>query len=87
VRLLGKLRTVHPQLPLAIGAYNAGSGAIGRWVGGGLSDDLDLFVELVPYDETRNYIKRVLSTQATYAYLYEPASLDELLRLPPRLTR
>ncbi len=87
VRLLSKLRSAHTVLPLAIGAYNAGSGAIGKWTNGALSDDLDLFVELVPYDETRNYIKRVLSTEATYAYLYDPGALDELLRLPPRLTR
>ena len=35
-----------------------------RWVTAKTSDELDLFVELVPYDETRNYIKRVLSSVA-----------------------
>ena len=51
------------------------------------TDELDLFVELVPYDETRNYIKRVLSSQAAYAYLYDPTALKEPLGLPLRLGR
>jgi soluble lytic murein transglycosylase len=63
-RLLSKLRVTHGHPALAIGAYNAGGGAVERWVTAKTSDELDLFVELVPYDETRNYIKRVLSSQA-----------------------
>jgi soluble lytic murein transglycosylase len=86
-RLLSKLRVTHGHPALAIGAYNAGGGAVERWVTAKNSDDLDLFVELVPYDETRNYIKRVLSSQAAYAYLYDPTALKEPLGLPLRLGR
>lgn len=86
-RLLAKLRTTHRHPALAIGAYNGGGGAVERWVSARATDELDLFVELVPYDETRNYIKRVLSSQAAYAYLYDPASLNEPLGLPLRLGR
>lgn len=86
-RLLAKLRTTHGHPALAIGAYNGGGGAIERWVAARTSDELDLFVELVPYDETRNYIKRVLSSQGAYAYLYDPSALKEPLGLPLRLGR
>jgi soluble lytic murein transglycosylase len=86
-RLLSKLRVTHGHPALAIGAYNAGGGAVERWVSSHQSDDLDLFVELIPYDETRNYVKRVLSSQATYAYLYDPSALKEPLGLPLRLGR
>jgi soluble lytic murein transglycosylase len=86
-RLLAKLRTTHGHPALAIGAYNGGGGAIERWVSARTTDELDLFVELVPYDETRNYIKRVLSSQAAYAYLYDPTALKEPLGLPLRLGR
>lgn len=86
-RLLGKLRTTHGHPALAIGAYNGGSGAMERWVTGRSSDDVDLFVELVPWDETRNYVKRVLSSQAAYAYLYDASTLGEPLGLPLRLAR
>ncbi len=85
-RLLAKLRTTHRHPALAIGAYNAGGGAVERWVLASPSDELDLFVERVPYDETRNYIKRVLSSQAAYAYLYTPRNeRSEPFRLSLRL--
>jgi len=86
-RLLAKLRTTHGHPALAIGAYNGGGGAVERWVTARTSDELDLFIELVPYDETRNYIKRVLSSQGAYAYLYDPSALKEPLGLPLRLGR
>ena len=86
-RLLTKLRATHGHPALAIGAYNGGGGAVERWVAARTTDEIDLFVELVPYDETRNYIKRVLSSQAAYAYLYDPTALKEPLGLPLRLGR
>ena len=46
------------------------------------ADDLDLFVDRIPYDETRAYVKRVVSSAAAYAYLYSPDALDELLMFP-----
>jgi soluble lytic murein transglycosylase len=87
VRLLAKLRASHGHPALAVGAYNGGSGAVERWLSARPSDDLDMFVELIPYDETRNYVKRVLSSQAAYAYLYDPSALAEPLGLPLRLRR
>jgi soluble lytic murein transglycosylase len=86
-KLLASLRTQHRHSALAIGAYNGGSGAVGRWMNGRTSDELDLFVENVPWEETRNYIKRVLSSVAAYGYLYEKKSFDETLGLPLRLGR
>jgi soluble lytic murein transglycosylase len=86
-RLLSKLRATHGHPALAIGAYNGGGGAVERWVAARTTDELDLFVEQIPYDETRNYIKRVLSSQAAYAYLYDPTALKEPLGLPLRLGR
>jgi|GEM_PF-3385822 len=56
--------------PLAIGSYNAGPGAMNKWLRQRGDHDLDAFVETVPYDETRNYIKRVVGTWQTYHALY-----------------
>jgi soluble lytic murein transglycosylase len=84
-RLLATLRASFPANPsLAIAAYNGGSGAVRRWLGERGGDDFDLFVERIPYDETRNYLKRVLSSEAAYAYLYGPQGLGDLLALPER---
>jgi soluble lytic murein transglycosylase len=84
-KFLAALRTQHGHNALAIGAYNGGSGSIGRWMNNRTSDELDLFVESVPFDETRNYIKRVLSSVAAYGYLYDRKTFDEVLGLPLRL--
>jgi soluble lytic murein transglycosylase len=84
-RYLGSLRTSFASNPaLAIAAYNGGSAAVHRWLGEHGADDFDIFVERIGFDETRAYIKRVLSSQAAYAYLYAPKGLDELLGLPQR---
>jgi len=53
-------------LPLTIASYNAGEGAVDRWARERGAMDLDLFVEKIPYDQTRRYTKRVLSTYFTY---------------------
>lgn len=84
-RFLASLRASFPEdKALAIAAYNGGAGAVRRWLGERGGDDFDLFVERIPYDETRNYLKRVLSSQAAYAYLYAPSALEEVLALPRR---
>jgi soluble lytic murein transglycosylase len=61
-------------VPLAIAGYNAGEGAVDRWVNEHARDmALDEFLESIPYDETRNYTKRVLASYAAYTWLYFPA--------------
>jgi len=81
-RLLGQLRSTFSDNPtLAIAAYNGGGGAVGRWIGARGDEAFDLWVEEIPWDETRGYEKRVLSSEVAYAYLYDPAALDEVLRI------
>jgi soluble lytic murein transglycosylase len=58
------------QIALAAGAYNAGSHAMTRWCDQWGSRPLDEFVELVTYDQAREYIKRVLAVYAHYLWLY-----------------
>jgi soluble lytic murein transglycosylase len=85
-RLLSELRTSFPLHPaFAIAAYNGGSNAVRRWLQQHGADDFDVFVERIPFDETRNYVKKVLSSEAAYAYLYNPAALDEILVMPAHL--
>jgi len=61
--------TFQGSVPLALAAYNAGPQAVSRWLVGGETLPLDLFVALIPYEETRGYVARVLSNVARYAYL------------------
>jgi soluble lytic murein transglycosylase len=85
-RVLGSLRRSFPGYPaFAIAAYNAGPRSVRRWLTERPSDDVDVFVDRIPFDETRAYVKRVIASAAAYAYLYAPDApdtLDELLTLP-----
>ncbi len=67
---------------LAIPGYNAGPGAPVRWVDARPADDFDLWVERIPYRETRRYTKRVLRAMAAYAMLYGKGMASDLMQLP-----
>jgi soluble lytic murein transglycosylase len=58
------------QVVLAVAGYNAGPGRPARWMREQPALDLDLWIELIEYSETRNYVKRVLESQAAYHWLY-----------------
>ncbi len=66
--LLGRFA---PLSPLSIAGYNAGPGAPDRWAGEKPGMDVDLFIERIPYSETRAYVKRVWSSYFAYQLLYE----------------
>jgi soluble lytic murein transglycosylase len=57
------------NVALAAAAYNAGPRAVSRWLEKGEELPLDIWVARIPYDETRNYVMRVIGNQARYAYL------------------
>ena len=59
-------------MPLSIAAYNAGSRRVREWIKRSGRMDLDRFVERIPFDETRNYVRRVMSHYARYRYLIDP---------------
>ena len=82
-RVLGKYTEQFPEDPLlAIAAYNAGPGAAKRWLRDRSGASFDLWVELIPYVETRRYIKRVLGTAAVYAIVYDESEPAAALALP-----
>lgn len=67
---LGKLlKKFDGHLALAAGAYNAGPGAMSRWLQTGQNLPLDVFVARIIYDETRTYVQRVVANWARYRYL------------------
>jgi soluble lytic murein transglycosylase len=52
-----------------IGAYNAGPQVVQKWLAMNLGREPDEFVELIPYQETRQYVKRVLRSYREYVRL------------------
>lgn len=54
---------------LAVASYNAGMGNVMRWRRAAPHRPLDEFVESMPFQETRNYVKRVQMLAASYRRL------------------
>lgn len=54
----------------AIAAYNAGEAAVDRWEKEIITEDIEEFVERIPYLETRQYVKLVMRNHRIYKSLY-----------------
>ncbi len=54
------------RLPLVAAAYNAGTEKVDGWIAERGRLPLDLFVEWIPFDETRGYVRRVIGHAARY---------------------
>ena len=62
--------------------YNAGEGAVAKWRKRFAGLSADEFVESIPYEQTRNYTKRVVQSWGRYRYLYGDG---EVIQLPQRV--
>ncbi len=68
---LGELsRRFDGRLSAAVASYNAGPTAVGRWIAAEGQRDDDEWVEAIPYEQTRGYVKRVLRSLHAYQVLY-----------------
>lgn len=84
-RYLGELNHHYAAGPEVIpAAYNAGQGAVDRWLRERGDGSLDEFVESIPYAETRGYTRRVLQSWGIYAFL-ETGRVEPLGRSLPQL--
>lgn len=54
------------NVALSSAAYNAGPGRVEQWMVNGV-DDMPIWVEKIPFDETRKYVKRIAEYQQVYA--------------------
>jgi soluble lytic murein transglycosylase-like protein len=58
---------------LAVASYNGGPNAVAKWMkqyqAAGIND-LDVYVENIPYDETRDYVRKVFNHYWNYERLY-----------------
>ena len=57
---------------LALAGYNAGPRRARQWWQARRSDDVEVFVEEIPFDETRHYVKRVMLSWEEYRRIYGP---------------
>jgi soluble lytic murein transglycosylase len=68
------------QLDLSLAAYNAGSASVARWLPP-KPMDADIWIENIPYTETRSYVQHILEHIVAFASVRdaEPPRLEALL--------
>ena len=76
VKYLSELQNRFGDLELVLAAYNAGPSAVQRWLNR-RPEDLAAFVDAIPYDETRDYVVKVIS----WMRRFEAAEEQRMVRL------
>ena len=56
---------------LATAAYNAGPAPVARWLSQRAPNDVDLWIETIPYRETREYVARILAFSVIYDWRFD----------------
>jgi soluble lytic murein transglycosylase len=57
---------------LAVASYNAGPGNVAKWLKEYQGSDPDLFIENIPFSETKNYVESVFGNYWNYMRIYNP---------------
>jgi soluble lytic murein transglycosylase len=64
------LNQYHQDTVYTLAAYNAGAGAVNRWRKSFGELPRDEFIENIPYQETRDYVKKIVAYMGVYRALY-----------------
>jgi soluble lytic murein transglycosylase len=64
---------------LSLFAYNGGISRVRKWRASSSALPEDLFLETVPFSETRDYGRKVLAAAAVYGYLYRGKPLPRVV--------
>jgi soluble lytic murein transglycosylase len=73
-KFLGDLMKEFRDPRLALAAYNAGPRRAREWWSARRSDDVEVWVEQIPFNETRAFVKRVMLSWEEYRRLYGAAT-------------
>ncbi|MEP6911455.1 MAG: transglycosylase SLT domain-containing protein [bacterium] len=70
---LGELSAMFPNLPEAMAAsYNGGEDNVVRWVKRAKQKDSGVFTSEIGFDETKDYVQKVMNNYRVYRQLYTP---------------
>ncbi len=59
----------------AFAAYNAGEKTVGNWITHRQFTDVMVFIEMIPYNETRTYVKNTLRNKTVYEFFLKEKQL------------
>ncbi|MBW4574615.1 MAG: transglycosylase SLT domain-containing protein [Aphanothece sp. CMT-3BRIN-NPC111] len=65
---------------LAVASYNAGPGNVSKWLKEKGAIEADEFVEAIPFEETKGYVKNVFGNYWNYLRLYNPEVSQQLAK-------
>lgn len=71
----------------AFAAYNAGDNRVIDWQAAGQFHDMDVFVESIPFSETRNYVQAILRNESIYRELDKVESQQASAATDPTPTK
>ena len=63
---------------LAIASYNAGPGNVSKWLNTYSMNDIDEFIENIPFPETKSYVETVFGNYWNYIELYDPQIKEKM---------
>lgn len=76
VHYIDNLLERYDNTAFALAAYNAGPGALRKWTEKYPTEDLLYFIELIPYQETRDYVKLIIRNYFYYKRWYREKQTD-----------
>ncbi len=66
---------------IAIAAYNAGEKAVSSWLKNNSYNDIDEFLEDIPYAETKEYVRRVLASYFEYLRINNTLTQENISKI------
>jgi soluble lytic murein transglycosylase len=76
-------KTYQNNSALAVASYNAGPGNVSKWLVEFNNADPDVFVEKIPFPETKGYVESVFGNYWNYLRIYDP-DVQQLLAQSPQ---
>jgi soluble lytic murein transglycosylase len=64
------------EMEHVIASYNGGPNIVGRWVRNRGGQSMEIFIEEIPYRETRNFVKKVYTSYCMYKFIYDGMFAD-----------
>lgn len=75
VAYLRQLKKCYHKNPILVAAaYNAGPKQVNYWLKNDPDNEMDIWIETLPWQETRNYLKNIIAFYAVYQYRMQEKS-------------
>lgn len=76
IKYYAQLKSIYKSDILSLAAYNAGIGNVKKWIDEGIIDlnNEEASIDNIPFEETKNYVKKILKDYKYYQELYSKES-------------